>query len=259
MKAMILAAGRGTRMGRLTDATPKPLLPLAGIPLIEYHIRALAAAGFDDLVINVSWLGDQIVSTLGRGERFGVSLAYSTEYEGALETAGGIAQALTLLGDEPFVVVNADVWSDFPFHTLRDAPARRSDLAHLVMVPNPEHHRRGDFCFASHEPDAKETDSHQVPSSSVFTRGRLVEESTTDAEADRNRASAAPGASRFTYSGVGVYRPEAFLSIEGVAPLGPLLRSAIASNQISATVFRGHWWDVGTPERLGRVEAFLKG
>ncbi len=171
LKAMILAAGRGTRMGSVTEQTPKPLLPLAGMPLIEYHIRALASAGIDQLVINVAWLGEQIVSSIGSGGRFGVNIVYSREPENALETAGGIAKALTLLGSEPFIAINADVWSDFPIHVLRDIFADASespDIAHLVMVPNPDHHRTGDFYFQ------KSNESEKTGGHGVFIRGRLV-------------------------------------------------------------------------------------
>lgn len=144
MKAMILAAGRGERMRPLTDRTPKPLLKAGGRPLIEHHILALAEAGFTELVVNHAHLGEQIVAALGDGSRFGVRIAYSPERPSALETGGGIHHALPLLGDAPFVVVNGDIWTDFPFARLAQVPA---GLAHLVLVDNPAHHPNGDFAL----------------------------------------------------------------------------------------------------------------
>jgi len=210
MKAMILAAGRGERMRPLTDSCPKPLLKVAGKALIEHHIIALADAGFKELVINHAYLGQQIEDFLGDGSRYGVSIAYSAEKE-ALETGGGIYQALTLLGDQPFVIVNGDVWCDYDFKKL---PRNIDGLVHLVMIDNPEHNLSGDFYFSD---------------------GQLLE---TTGE-------------KLTYSGIGVYHPDLFSSCQlGKFPLAPLLRAAIKNKQVSAEHFSGFWMDIGTPERL---------
>ncbi|MFK8028610.1 MAG: NDP-sugar synthase [Gammaproteobacteria bacterium] len=258
MRAMILAAGRGSRMGALTERTPKPLLTLAGLPLIEYHIRALASAGFNELVINVAWLGDQIMETLGDGQRFGLDIAYSIETDGALETAGGIAKALPLLGTEPFAVVNGDIWTDYPMHLLRTAlndKNKQSEMAHLVMVSNPVHNKWGDFYY---ETDAGGSRFYQLgslrasgtPSQSGRIGGDHVEE---------NSDTVTRRLSKLTFSGMGVYRPELFASITGRRSLGPLLHEWIAQQLVSACSFQGYWWDVGTPERLQEVNRFLTG
>jgi MurNAc alpha-1-phosphate uridylyltransferase len=220
MKAMILAAGRGERMRPLTDHTPKPLLQVGGKPLIVWHIERLARAGFRELVINHAHLGRQIESALGDGSRFGVSIAYSDESE-ALETAGGIAQALSLLGEEPFLVVNGDVYTDYDFSRLIAQPMG-GVVAHLVLVDNPPQHAQGDFYLKD---------------------GRLVER----------------GASRLTFSGIGVYRPELFASIipGSKAKLAPLLHAAIAQQRATAEHYRGDWVDVGTPERLQALDRKL--
>ena len=220
MKAMILAAGRGERMRPLTDHTPKPLLQVGGKPLIVWHIERLARAGFRELVINHAHLGRQIESALGDGSRFDVSIAYSDEGE-ALETAGGIAQALSLLGEEPFLVVNGDVYTDYDFNRLTTQPMG-GVVAHLVLVDNPPQHAQGDFYLED---------------------GRLVER----------------GASRLTFSGIGVYRPELFASIipGSKAKLAPLLHAAIAQQRATAEHYRGDWVDVGTPERLQALDRKL--
>jgi MurNAc alpha-1-phosphate uridylyltransferase len=220
MKVMLLAAGKGTRMMPLTATTPKPLLKVGGLSLIEHQILKLKAAGFTELVINHAWLGAQIEQALGNGERYGVSIAWSREDE-PLETAGGIMQALPLLGPAPFMVVNADIWTDFAFGDLRAAlPAE--GLAHLVLVPNPPHHLRGDFVLDSHRQLA-------LPSES-------------------NNAT-------FTYSGVAVYHPALFAGVdERKYPLLPLLKKAIALHRATAEVHRGQWLDVGTPERLQELD-----
>lgn len=208
MKAMILAAGRGERMRPLTDTTPKPLLEVHGKPLIVHHVEALARAGFSELVVNLSWLGEQIRARLGGGREFGVSIAYSEEPQ-ALETAGGIRQALPLLGDR-FAVVNADIFTTYDFARLRksDAPA------HLVLVPNPAHHRGGDFSLA----------------------GGLV----------GNR-----GDPLYTFSGISCYRRPFFEGLEpGKVPLAPLLREAAERGEVSGELFEGDWTDIGRPERL---------
>lgn len=219
IRAMILAAGRGERMRPLTDHTPKPLLPVAGKPLIQYQVEALARAGVRQLVINHAHLGGQIVDYLGDGGAWGVSISYSAEPAGALETGGGIFRALPLLGDGPFWVVNADVWTDYPFIP---PPLAADALAHLVMVDNPAHHARGDFVLSD--------------------SGWLQ-----DADGER-----------LTYSGIGVYRPELFAGCTAEAfPLAPLLRGAMAEGRVSGEYFAGRWTDVGTPERLQELDAQL--
>jgi len=212
MKAMILAAGRGERMRPLTDHTPKPLLPVAGKPIIEHTIRQLVAAGFNELVINHAHLGQQIEDRLGNGDQFGASIAYTAEGEEGLETAGGIINALPLLGDDVFLVVNGDIASNFPFAELKHQPV---DLAHLVLVNNPEHHPQGDF--------------------GLDKAGRVIEHS----------------AEKFTFSGIGLYRPELFHGIpHGKSKLAPLLRKAMSAQRVSGQKFSGFWIDIGTPERL---------
>jgi MurNAc alpha-1-phosphate uridylyltransferase len=217
MRAMILAAGRGERMRPLTDRTPKPLLSVAGRPLIEYHIEALAAAGYRQIAINVSWLGRQIVDALGPGGRFGVELLYSREEPAPLETAGGIRRALPLLGGEPFVVVNGDVWTDYPLATLRP-PA---GLAHLVLVDNPPHHEQGDFALD----------------------GGLV-------AADGGRRLT------FSGIGVYRPELFARLP-DGARPLAPVLREAVAQGQVGGEHYRGRWIDVGTPARLEELARMM--
>ncbi|MEJ2685669.1 MAG: nucleotidyltransferase family protein [Gammaproteobacteria bacterium] len=218
MRAMILAAGRGERMRPLTDHTPKPLLPAGGHALIEYHIAALVQAGITDLVVNHAHLGKAIEDYLGDGARYGAHIRYSPEPDGALETGGGIRHALSLLGSEPFVVVNGDVWTDYPFARLPVAP---EGLAHLVLVDNPDHHRNGDFAF----------DGHRVRQN---------------------------GGPRLTFSGIGVYRPALFDDTRpGRFALAPLLRAAMDRGEVTGEHYRGHWIDVGTPERLAELDALL--
>jgi N-acetyl-alpha-D-muramate 1-phosphate uridylyltransferase len=212
MKVMILAAGRGERMRPLTDHTPKPLLPVAGKTLIEHTIKQLVAAGFNDIIINHAHLGQQIEQHLGSGQQYGATIHYSPEGEQGLETAGGIINALPLLGDAVFLVVNGDVATDFPFAELKN---RTVDLAHLVLVDNPAHHPQGDF--------------------GLDDAGKVTEK---DAE-------------KFTFSGIGLYRPELFSNIPaGSSKLGPLLRQAMPSQRVSGQKFAGFWMDIGTPERL---------
>lgn len=215
MKAMILAAGRGERMRPLTDATPKPLLAVRGKPLIQWHVERLRDAGFHELVVNVSWLKEQMVDFLGDGSRFGVRIHVSVEPAGALETAGGIVQALPHLG-ERFVVVNGDVFTDFDFGVLRDLPAN-GDLAHLVLVENPPHHVHGDFGCA---------------------HGRVLD------DADE----------KFTFSGIGAYSRALFAALEpGARKLAPLLREQMKAGRVSGERFSGPWSDVGTAERLAEL------
>jgi MurNAc alpha-1-phosphate uridylyltransferase len=219
--AMLLAAGRGERMRPLTDHTPKPLLEVGGRPLIVWHIERLAAAGFGELVINHAHLGARIEQVLGDGSRWGVRIRYSAEGEGrALETGGGIFRALPLLGAAPFLVVNADVWTDLDFAALALPDGM---LAHLVLVDNPPHHPAGDFHLAGE---------------------RVL----------------AAGEPRLTFSGVGVYRPALFDGCApGAFALAPLLRAAMARGAVSGQHHRGRWIDVGTPARLAELDATLAG
>ncbi len=222
MKAMILAAGRGERLRPFTDHTPKPLLPVAGKPLIVWHIEALVAAGIHDIVINHAWLGGQIEAALGAGEAFGAHIVYSPEGERALETGGGIYRALPLLGDAPFLVINGDVYTDYDFSRL---PLQPNGLAHLLLVANPSHHRAGDF---------------------FLTEGRVTEEGVD-----------ARGA-RLTFSGIGVYSPRLFAACGGGRfPLAPLLRGAMIQGQVSGERYSGRWVDVGTPQRRDEAERLL--
>jgi MurNAc alpha-1-phosphate uridylyltransferase len=221
MKAMILAAGRGERMRPLTDTLPKPLLKIAAKSLIEYHIEALVNVGITELVINHAWLGDKIEAQLGDGSQYGADIVYSKE-EQALETAGGIIKALCLLGDEPFIVLNGDIFTDYNFLPKVDLCADK--MAHLILVPNPKHHQQGDF----------------------YCQDRLV-------SAQENKEG-----KRFTFSGIAYYKPDFFRNIKaGKQALAPLLRKAMSEQQVSGEVYRGLWLDIGTPERL--VEINKKG
>jgi len=224
MRAMILAAGRGERMRPLTDHTPKPLLPVGGKPLIAWHIERLVRAGITELVINHAHLGKQIEQALGDGSRFGARIRYSDEGT-ALETAGGIAFALPLLGDAPFAVINGDIWCDYDFAQLPALAAalqQHGDLAHLVLVDNPEHNPKGDFALAD---------------------GRVT---------DR--------APKLTFSGIGLYQPALFVAITrgSRAPLAPLLRAQIAAGRVSGEHHRGQWLDIGTPARLDELDKQLR-
>lgn len=220
MKAMILAAGRGERMRHLTENTPKPLLKVAGKALIEYSLEGLANAGFTEIVINVAYLGQQIQDYCGDGSSWGVCIQYSNEGETALETAGGIAKALPLLGEKPFLVVNADILFDYPLVELRN---KQVDWAHLVMIDNPSHHLQGDFCLQAN--------------------GMLSEQ----------------GDPKFTFSGIGVYHPAMFADVPVGKPLKlrPLLNAGMQHQQISGEYFSGLWLDIGTPERLQEISNSL--
>ena len=214
-----MAAGRGERMRPITDTLPKPLVPVAGKPLIGYHLERLAAAGVREVVINLSWLGDLIRSTLRDGADYGLSISYSEEGPVPLETGGGIFKALPLLGPGPFLVVNGDTWSDIDCGHLA-----LEDGAHarIVLVPNPTHNTRGDFGL----------------------EGDVV----VDREVDR-----------FTYSGVGVYRSEFFHGCSpGRFPMLPLMKRAISSRLLRGELHRGEWCDVGTPERLATLDADIR-
>ncbi len=218
--AMILAAGRGERMRPLTDRIPKPLVEAGGVPLIVHQIRALERAGIRDLVVNLAHLGEQIRARLGQGEALGVRIRYSEEPPGALDTGGGIRHALHLLGTAPFLVVNADVWTDLNLATLE---LSAGDLAQLVVVPNPRHHPAGDFRLQG---------------------GRL--------------ATSGPGQA-VTFAGIGVYRPELFADLaEGSFPLAPVLRGAMARGRVGGALHRGRWYDVGTVQRLQALERHLR-
>ena len=219
MRAMLLAAGRGERMRPITDSTPKPLVRVGGRPLVAWHLAALARAGIREVVINLSWLGAQVRATLGAGRDYGVSITYSDEGPVPLETGGGIFRAVPLLGPGPFLVVNADIWTDIDFAAL--ALEERAH-ARLLLIPNPPHHPRGDFGL----------------------EGDLVVTRDTD---------------RYTYSGVGVYRPEFFGGCTpGRFPLLPLLNRAIAAGLVRGQVHRGEWCDVGTVERLASLDARVR-
>jgi N-acetyl-alpha-D-muramate 1-phosphate uridylyltransferase len=219
MKAMLLAAGRGERMRPLTDSCPKPLLQVAGKPLIAWHLERLANAGIRNVVINLSWLGEMIAATLGDGSRYGVAIQYSREPWPPLETGGGIVQALPMLGEGPFLLVNGDVYCDIDFSVLRIAPL---DLAQLVLVPNPPQHPRGDFGLAD--------------------GGRVVAE----------------GGQRLTYSGVALIRPDFFAgAAPGRFPLLPWLTRALQAGRLGGQRHDGVWLDVGTPERLAQLDVAL--
>jgi MurNAc alpha-1-phosphate uridylyltransferase len=220
MRAMILAAGRGERMRPLTDHTPKPLLGVAGKPMIQYHIEALAAAGVSEIVINLAWLGQQIRAAIGDGSRFDVRIQYSDEGDAALETGGGIFKALPFLagsaGTDPFLVVSGDVYTEYP---LADAIKKLAsdDVAHFVVVPNPDFHARGDFGLEN---------------------GRLTDTG-----------------ERYTYANIGVMRPEFFAGCQpGKFPLAPLMFDWIRRGRVSGELYRGVWHNVGTPRQLQQID-----
>jgi len=216
MKAMILAAGRGERMRPLTDKRPKPLLLAAGKPIIQYTIEQLVKAGFREIVINIAHFGQQIKQTLGAGNQFGVSITYSDEGEMALETAGGIINALPLLGNQPFLVVNGDIANNFDFSRFQN---KKIDLAHLVLIPNPEHHPEGDFHLSAN--------------------GMMTEK----------------GLPTLTFSGMGLYSPELFKNAApGKTKLAPLLRQGMFEKRITGEKFTGFWMDIGTPQRLADLD-----
>lgn len=222
---MLLAAGRGARMRPLTDRTPKPLLPVGGKPLIVWHIERLRDAGIRELVINHAHLGEQLVATLGDGNRLGVDIAWSAEPPGALETAGGIRQALPLLGDAPFLALAADIWCDWPpasAAVIAEQLRQNTSAAHLVLITNPAHHPEGDFAFDGH------------------CLGR--------------------GEQRLTFSGIALFRPDFFSDLTPGQPmrLAPLLHRAAAQGRLSGEQHAGQWVDVGTPERLHQLDAHLR-
>jgi N-acetyl-alpha-D-muramate 1-phosphate uridylyltransferase len=219
MKAMLLAAGRGERLRPITDSLPKPLVRVGGRPLIAWHLAALARAGVREVVINVSWLGEQLRAALGDGRELGVRIHWSEEGPVPLETGGGILKALPLLAPGPFLLVSSDIWTDIDFARIR---ITEDALAHLVLIPNPPHHPRGDFGLDGERVVDRETD-------------------------------------RFTYANVGLYRPELFDGFEpGRFPLLAVLNRGIAARRVSGEIHRGEWCDVGTPERLAGLEKRLR-
>ena len=219
MKAMILAAGRMRSPRPITDRIPKPLVPVAGKPLIVYHLEALVRAGIRDVVVNLAYRGAQIREALDDGSRYGVRITYSEEGPEPIETGGGIFKALPLLGAEPFIVVNGDIWTDFDIATL--PPLDGGAHARLVMVPNPPHVANGDFALD----------------------GDYIIDSDRD---------------RFTYSGIGVFSSQFFHDCKpGKFPLRPLLNRAIAARKLKGQIYRGVWLDIGTPQRLAELEASL--
>ena len=220
---MILAAGRGERMRPLTDSLPKPLLLLGGKPLIAWHLEALARAGLAEVVVNLSWQGQALRAALGDGRQFGLRIQFSDEAATALETGGGIFRALPLLGTDPFVVINGDIWSDFD-HAQWAVIAQdlaTTTHAHLVVVPNPRQHPQGDF---------------------ALVRGAI--------QFDKPQ--------RFTFSGMGLYRPAFFFGCQdGKFPLLPLLRRAAEANALRGQIYQGAWHDIGTPQRLQELDRAL--
>ncbi|RUM75698.1 MAG: mannose-1-phosphate guanylyltransferase [Sulfurovum sp.] len=211
MKVMILAAGLGSRMRPLTDVTPKPLLKAGGVPLIVWHIEKLAHQGFKDIVINIAHLGYQIPKALGDGSQWGVHISYSDEQEeGGLESAGGIVKALPLLKDDNFLVINGDIFTAYDFQPNRKLA--KGILAHLILVPNPEHNPQGDFALEGQ---------------------RVI---------DRKQ---------YTFSGIGYYAPELFKNVQyGKSALAPLLREAMKEGRVTGELYEGQWLDIGTPKRL---------
>lgn len=226
MKAMILAAGLGTRMRPLTDHLPKPLLEVGGKPLIVWHLENLARAGFTDVVINTAWLGEKLEAALGNGQPWGFTIHWSHEPE-PLETAGGIIRALPLLGDAPFLLVNGDIWARYDFSRLKQGIKQPSDLAHLVLVNNPAHNPHGDFAL----------------------QGR----------ADGLSQVLSSGSPQFTFAGISVMHPALFAGLAaGKRPLAPLLREAMVRQQITGELFSGAWVDVGTPARLQELDQHIR-
>ncbi len=219
-RVMILAAGRGERLRPYTDSIPKPMLKVGDKPLIQYHVEALARAGFKQLVINHAYLGEQIEMYLHDGHNWGMEIAYSSEGIAPLETGGGIYKALPLLGDKPFLVVNADVWADYDYS---DVKIREDMLAHLVLVPNPPHNKSGDFA--------------------------LQESMVSEEDGERH-----------TFGGIGIYHPDLFGNCTpGRFPLAPLLYSQSRKGLVSGELHDGLWVDVGTPRRLQALDAAVKG
>lgn len=221
MKAMILAAGKGERMRPLTDEIPKPLLEVGGRPLIAWHLEKLAKAKFDEVVINHAYLGEMVEAYVGDGSRWNLKITYSRE-SSPLETAGGIKKALPLIGDQPFLVINADIYTDFDYATVKNRNLNDCK-GHLVMVENPKQHPNGDFVLKNNQIELE-------------------------------------GKEKLTFSGIAIYQPEIFeeINVESVVKLAPILKKLIEARCISGEVFQGLWFDIGTPERLKEINSFLK-
>lgn len=220
MKAMLLAAGRGARMRSLTDTTAKPLLKAGGTSLIDFHLNKLCSAGITDVIINVSWHADKVIEHVGDGQKYKLNISFSQE-QTTLETAGGVANALPLLGSDPFLLISSDVWSDIDYRHL--SQTQLADLAHLVLTDNPPHHRQGDFSLHS-------------PLVTLRKSSRSL-----------------------TYTGIGIYRPNFFEQACGkTMPLRELLIPAIEQRRISGCYHTGRWMDIGTPKRLSDLDTFLK-
>ena len=225
MKAMILAAGRGTRMAPLTDTCPKPLIPLCGKPLIIHHLEKLAAAGITDIVINHAWLGEQLEQTLGNGSSWGIKIQYSPENE-ALETGGGVYQALPLLGEDAFLLINGDVWTNWDYSEVMNTSLQEGELGHLWLIDNPAHNPQGDFCL----------DEGKVLDTALLNETAL------------------------TFSGISLLSPQLWAECtSGAYPLAPMLRSAMLQQQITGSKLNADWVDVGTPQRLSDLEQRLCG
>lgn len=257
MRAMILAAGRGQRMRPLTDTTPKPLLKVGGKALIEWHLERLARAGITDIVINHAWLGSCLTQALGNGKHHGVHIRYSAESP-ALETAGGIAHALHMLGEAPFLVINGDVWCNWNPHQAQEiSQTLRAEekQAWLLLAPNPAHHRQGDFCLDSSEnvsslaPNTRH-DSPQRPNSAC---GNDVTDTSPAVHNDDTNT--------LTFTGIGIYQPSLFAALptNQPAPLAPILRNAMHKNQVIGQRFDGQWLDIGTPQRLEALNQQIVG
>ncbi|KID54677.1 mannose-1-phosphate guanylyltransferase [Pseudoalteromonas luteoviolacea] len=220
MKAMILAAGRGQRMMPLTAHMPKPMLEVAGKPLLAYHLERLKLAGVQQVVINLAWQGEKIEQYFGDGHQWGMQIEYSYECDGGLETAGGIAQALPSLCEDHdvFIVINGDIFTDYDVHALMQLQLMPGE-AHIVLVENPPHHPDGDFCL-THQPLNEET---------------------------------------YTFSGIGLYHKDFFKDVPvSKVPLGPMLRNAISEQMLSSELYLGQWHDIGTPERLKAINAAME-
>jgi MurNAc alpha-1-phosphate uridylyltransferase len=225
MKAMILAAGRGTRMAPLTDTCPKPLIPLCGKPLIIHHLEKLAAAGITDIVINHAWLGEQLEQTLGNGSSWGIRIQYSPENE-ALETGGGVYQALPLLGEDAFLLINGDVWTNWDYNEVMNTSLQEGELGHLWLIDNPAHNPQGDFCLGE---------------------GKVLDTALLNETA-------------LTFSGISLLSPQLWAECtSGAYPLAPMLRAAMLQQQITGSKLNADWVDVGTPQRLSDLEQRLCG
>ena len=215
---MLLAAGLGERLRPLTIETPKPLVQVGGKPIIEHHLEKLHAAGYSEIIINVSYLAQKIKNYLGDGQKYNVKIIYSDEGTTPLDTAGGIIHALPFLGEDPFLVMNSDIWCD---HSLSFANLSSNKLAHLVLIDNPSHNSKGDFAYEYGK---------------IYNSGKNF----------------------LTFSGIGIYRPELFINLPKTkSALAPILRTAIEDENVSAEYFTGNWFDIGTPERLKETNIFL--